>query len=554
MTDGPWAQAVTALRLLSIDPSGLGGLWLRARAGPVRDAAFGLIPGLLGQPVKLHPAWDRDAFLGGLDLARTLTSHHECRNPGLLARDAAFLMPSGERLEPEKAAWIAAALGRDGAAGTRRCLVLGDESGAPDEVPPVLLTEQLGLFVDLTEVPLGDIDLSLARAGAAARPLAEVALAPADIDEMVTVAARLGIDSLRAPLYALAAARAHAALMGRAALAEADKRAAVELVYTVRATQLPAEEAPAEPPPPPEDRQENDNPADAGQGELPQDLLVQAVALRMAELRIERAHAARRRGAGGDGAGAKVAATRRGSPKPSRPGRLDGRGRIDLIGTLRRAVPWQTLRGAGPGGTAVRILPSDIQIKRYEHHSDRVLVFVVDASGSTAMTRLAEAKGAVELFLSRAYARRDHVALIGFRGTGAEILLAPTRSLVQTKKQLAALPGGGGTPLAAGLVSAGDLARMSRRHGLSPSIVVMTDGKANVALDGRADRAAARADGERAARAIRLDGFDLAIVDSGTRPNPYLKDLAGQIDADYVPLPRADAHGLSRVAGALLDS
>jgi magnesium chelatase subunit D len=83
---------------------------------------------------------------------------------------------------------------------------------------------------------------------------------------------------------------------------------------------------------------------------------------------------------------------------------------------------------------------SDLRHKRYEIGSDRLLIFTVDASGSAAVARLAEAKGAVELLLGEAYARRDHVALYAFRGTGSEALLPPTRSLVQTKKRLAALP------------------------------------------------------------------------------------------------------------------
>jgi len=106
----------------------------------------------------------------------------------------------------------------------------------------------------------------------------------------------------------------------------------------------------------------------------------------------------------------------------------------------------------------VIVRPADIHLSRYETRRDRLLIFTVDASGSAALARLAEAKGAVELLLAQAYARRDQVALVAFRGDGAETLLPPTRSLVQAKRRLAGLPGGGGTPLAAGLLAAGEMA------------------------------------------------------------------------------------------------
>ncbi|WP_412509900.1 VWA domain-containing protein, partial [Roseovarius sp. SYSU LYC5161] len=110
--------------------------------------------------------------------------------------------------------------------------------------------------------------------------------------------------------------------------------------------------------------------------------------------------------------------------------------RHDVIATLRAAAPWQALR-ARHGAARVVIHPGDIRLRRYEDRSDRLVIFVVDASGSAAMARLAEAKGAVELLLGQAYARRDHVAVVAFRGSAAETLLPPTRSLVQAKRRLA---------------------------------------------------------------------------------------------------------------------
>ncbi|MGR3541071.1 MAG: VWA domain-containing protein, partial [Hasllibacter sp.] len=223
--------------------------------------------------------------------------------------------------------------------------------------------------------------------------------------------------------------------------------------------------------------------------------------------------------------------------------------RLDLVATLRAAAPFQRLRAA-PDGRA-RILPSDVRLKRFESRSDRLLIFAVDASGSAAAARLAEAKGAVEVILAESYAARDHVALVAFRGEGAETVLPPTRALVRAKRALAGLPGGGGTPLAAGLAAALAEARVARGRGLSPAVAVLTDGRANVPLEGPPDRARAAADAERVARLIAADGIAALVCDTGLRPSPALARLSEAMGARYLPLPRAAEGSLPRAARAL---
>jgi magnesium chelatase subunit D len=173
-------------------------------------------------------------------------------------------------------------------------------------------------------------------------------------------------------------------------------------------------------------------------------------------------------------------------------------------------------------------------------------VFVVDASGSTALHRLGEAKGAVELLLADCYVRRDRVALIAFRGRGAELLLPPTRSLVRAKRCLAGLPGGGGTPLAAGIEAATALADALRRRGETPFLVFLSDGAANVARDGSHGRPHALADAESAAARLRETGVAAVVVDTSPRPGPLAERLAEAMQARYLPLPRADAAAVSR--------
>jgi magnesium chelatase subunit D len=253
------------------------------------------------------------------------------------------------------------------------------------------------------------------------------------------------------------------------------------------------------------------------------------------------------------GSGAAKKGNHRGRPLPSRAGRPGGDARVDLVATLRAAAPWQPMRRKMTDQhDRLHIRMSDIRLRQFEETSDRAIIFVVDASGSSALARLGEAKGAIELLLGEAYARRDHVALVAFRGEGAEILLPPTRSLVQTKRRLSQLPGGGGTPLAAGLKAALELALLAQGKGMTPSIALLTDGRANVDLSGAANRMQAAEDATAMARAIRARGWPGLVIDTGVRPTRGLDELAREMGVPYLPLPRADARTLSAAVDASL--
>jgi magnesium chelatase subunit D len=244
---------------------------------------------------------------------------------------------------------------------------------------------------------------------------------------------------------------------------------------------------------------------------------------------------------------------RRGRPAGVLRGDLRAGAKLNVIETLRAAAPWQPLRrreAAATGGSSARprilIRNDDFRITRFKQRSETATIFVVDASGSAALHRLAEAKGAVELLLADCYIRRDQVALISFRGNIAELLLPPTRSLARAKRSLAGLPGGGGTPLASGLDAAFALADVIRRKGQTPTVILLTDGRANIARDGGQGRPRAEEDAMSAARQLRAAGVTAVLVDTSPRPGPSGAQLASEMGARYLPLPHADANVLSK--------
>ena len=405
----------------------------------------------------------------------------------------------------------------------------------------------------------------------------------------------LGIDSLRVPTLALRVACCHAALHARIHIADDDLAFAARRVLAPRATQLPApaENAsdtepqnssdssaepdqaqeqssnslePTETPNPSQSAkdeedtsstdtsEEDTNTQDEAPSDLPSSEKLQEmmIAAAMASLPPDVLEGlltkpGRNLGNTSGRSGQFRSGTQRGRPLPPRTGRPGGHARLHILSTLRAAAPKQRLRGNTQQGR-VAIRSEDFHVHRYQQHSSSCLILALDASGSAALQRLAEAKGAVELLLQQSYARRDSVCIVSFKGAKAQLLLPMTRSLVRAKRAMMGLPGGGGTPLALALKMACEQATQLQRQGVTPILVVLSDGRANVNLQGLGGRAHAQADAQQWAAQWRQTGHRCLWIDTSLQPDTQVQNMAQTMGGSYLPMPQVQAQ---RMASAM---
>ncbi len=602
-----WSDAVLAIELVAVSPAALGGMVLRAGPGPMRDQLCAWMRDLLpagGAFLRLPIHITDDRLLGGLSLAATLRAGQVVAERGVLAQaDGGIVVAAmAERLEANVTSHLCAALdrgelsiAREGITATVPCRfgVLALDEGIDDERAPEALRDRLAFHFDLTRLTRsalgdeGDEDAPFDRVDEARELLPRVVIDDAAVSALAEAAAALGILSLRAPLLAAAVARAHAAVQGREKVEEEDAAVAARLVLGPRATRIPVrapdesdedesdgddDEPPSTPEPPqarepasesePREPPDLDHVTDQDLAEIVLDAAKSAVPAGLLDglaLGLESRRGPRSAGHAGvarsSTAGGRPAGTRAGVPREGE--------RLNVVETLRAAAPWQRIRrlegereardAAGAARTRIQVRKQDFRVTRFQQRTETSVIFAVDASGSAALQRLAEAKGAVEQVLADCYARRDHVALLAFRGTTASLLLPSTRSLARVRRSLANLAGGGATPLASGIDAALALALGARMRGKTPLLVVMTDGRANVARDGKGGSAEATADALSAARSVRAAGVSALFLDTSPRPRPPARTLAAEMGARYLPLPYVNAAGIARQIQSLAD-
>jgi magnesium chelatase subunit D len=606
-------RAKEALLLLAIDP-GLKGVLIGGGPGTAKSLlarAFRPLPaGDEGGPqppfVEVPLSVTEDRLLGGLDLEETILTGKRQIHEGLLARahGGAVFVDEINLLDPTVTNHLVRALDtgavhveREGlSAVAPPALALigvydpeeGDVSGSLVDAVGVHVVESGGASAKerveiMQRVAAFDRDPAAfiakyaaetsairARIAEARHRLPRVNIDREDKRKLSLAAIALGVEGHRADLFAARLARAHAALFGGRTVEEGDLKAAVELVLLPRATTA----APRRPAPQPGLENHPSRPAETpalekgSAAESVDELIVQALdghaPAELLDLLVPRGqdrgsrHAGRRRNAAGD----KTNWTR--GRYTSAVAFRPPAGRIAIGATLRAAAPFQKMRHqTAPGGSrqaSVLVAPDDLRFKRFRQKEGALVIFAVDASGSMALNRINQAKGALLRLLRESYLHRDKVALIGFRRNTAEILLPPSRSVELARRAVDMLPVGGGTPLSAGLHAALSLARRARGDRLRRVVLVLfTDGRPNVPLgDGKPhDPEVIWAELKQVSDALRAEGIASVVVDTRLRHigGGGSEKLAGLLGARHVVLPRPDADAVYQsVAAAMIDS
>ena len=592
-----------ALLLCAVRPE-IGGVLIRGEKGTAKSTAVRALAGVLTEAdpgaklVELPIGATEDRVVGSLDLQKVLRDGEHAFSPGLLSRAHGGVLYVDEvNLLADHLVDVlldAAAMGRvhierDGVSHSHesRFVLVGTMNPEEGELRPQLL-DRFGLAVDVhasREVAVRSavirrrLDYEADPAGFAARYTAQdsdlaqkivaargrvndVELSDRELNRIAALCAAFDVDGMRADLVVARTAVAHAAWRGADTVGEEDIRVAAELALPHRRRRDPFDDPGIDPgeldealsataddkalsasadegsepdPDPPGGGQSADGTAETTPRQPNSSSPTRPSAPPAPEFRtrvlkvpgVGDGHAGRRSPAR-NAAGAMIGA----SATPEQ-----GHG-VHLFATLLAAANRRT--GAGP----LRPDAEDIRRAARIGREGNLVIFVVDASGSmAARDRMTAVTGAALSLLRDAYQRRDKVAVITFRSTGARLVLPPTASAYTASRRLHRLDTGGTTPLAEGLLAARDVVIRERARDRTrrPLVVMLTDGRATGGPDplGRS---------RIAARLLAAEGAAAVVVDCETS---YIRlglasELADQLGAPVLRLEQLRADHLAQ--------
>ncbi len=192
---------------------------------------------------------------------------------------------------------------------------------------------------------------------------------------------------------------------------------------------------------------------------------------------------------------------------------------VDIVATIRA---WAVSGGKDIGDC--------IRVRVRKTRLPRLTVIALDTSGSMlAMRRIAVAKGVAKKLIENSYIKRDSLALITFRGFGAEVLVPPTKRYSDVMSALQNVAIGGRTPLSSALQTLLHLTRAFKLKNKNSVVrcILITDGKANTSLYGKPIKEELKI----LANAMKKYGIKIDIYDTrkGIDPAPSYIDLLSSL-------------------------
>jgi magnesium chelatase subunit D len=209
---------------------------------------------------------------------------------------------------------------------------------------------------------------------------------------------------------------------------------------------------------------------------------------------------------------------------------------ISVVGTIRAAAPYQKARGANG---SLRLHWDDLRLRKRSRKTSLALMLIVDSSASMRTNdRMSVTKGIIEALLGDLYQHRDKLGIITFRHTVAEVIQPLTHNIRDAADSIERLPVGGRTPLAAGLELGIRMLSQEQRKNVEslPTLLLFSDGRPNVSCFGQdpLDETFFYA------REVKRLGIQAIFVDTETNPTAmgYGYEIAARMDAAYLPLDR----------------